>query len=243
MFSSKREISGKEIDTNNRKKARHKKLLYWLTIDLSVAFVIIALLLYKPGRYNPTNPNPGIPENNEVSPYLTHLSSEIYNAVQIGDPFEITITQEAINDIITQANWPIESEGILLYAPAALFIPGVIVLMGTADFKGVEFIITIELEPKIDKEGFINLNVAKVKVGAMNITPLAKITAKKMYADRLAMVPVDTYALQTKIAASLLNEESFNPVFNIDHKKIRLSKIIIENEKLTAHLTPEIKSR
>jgi len=242
MFSSKREISDKGIDTNNRKKARLKKLLYWLIIDFTVAFVIIALLLYKPSRYNPTNPNPDISEDNEVSPYLTHLSSEIYNAAQIGDPFEITITQEAINDIITQANWPIESEGILLYAPAALFIPGMIVLMGTADFKGVEFIITIELEPQIDEKGLINLNVDKVKIGAMNITPLAKITAKKMYAERLATVPIDTLALQTQIAASLLNNEPFNPVFNIDHKKIRLSKIIIENEKLTAYLTPEIKS-
>lgn len=243
MFSSKREISGKEIDTNKRKKTRLRKLFYWLIIDLSAAFVIIALLLYKPGRYNPTNANPGISEDNEVSPYLTHLSSEIYNAAQIGDPFEITITQEAINDIIMQANWPIESEGIMLYAPAALFIPGMIVLMGTADFKGVEFIITIELEPQIDEEDFINLNVEKVKIGAMNITPLAKITAKKMYAERVATVPIDKYALQTQIAASLLNNEPFNPIFNIDYKTIRLSKIIIENEKLTAHLTPEIKSR
>ena len=243
MFSSKREISEKEMDTNNRKKARRRKLRYWLIIDFTVAFVVIALLLYKPGHYNPTNSNPGISEDNEVSPYLTRLSSEIYNATQIGDPFEITITQEAINDIITQANWPIESEGILLYAPAALFIPEMIVLMGTADFKGVELIITIELSPQIDGEGLINLNVEKVKIGAMNITPLAKITAKKMYAHRLATVPIDRYSLQTQIAASLLNNEPFNPVFKIDHKKIRLNKIIIEDEKLTAYLTPEIRSR
>ena len=235
-------MSGKETDTNNRRKARLKKLLYWLTIDLTVAFVTIALLLYKPGRYNPTNTSPFVSEVNEVSPYLTHLSSEIYNAAQIGDPFEITITQEGVNDIITQANWPIESEGILLYAPSALFIPGMIVLMGTADFKGVEFIITVELNPQIDEEGLININVEKVKIGAMNITPLAKITAKKMYAHRLATVPVDIYSLQTQIAASLLNNEPFNPVFKIDHKRIRLSKINIENEKLTANLTPEISS-
>ncbi len=243
MLSSKREIPEKEIDPNSRKKSRRRKLYYWLIIDFTMAFVIVALLLYKPGHYNPNNSNPGISEDNEVSPYLTRLSSEIYNAAQIGDPFEITITQEAINDIITQANWPIESEGILLYAPAALFLPGMIVLMGTADFKGVELIITVELSPQIDGKGLINLNVEKVKVGAMNITPLAKITAKKMYAHRLATVPIDKYSLQTQIAASLLNEESFSPVFKIDHKRIRLNKIVIENEKLTAYLTPELKAR
>jgi len=242
MLSSKREIPEKEIEPNSRKKNRRRKLLYWLIIDLTVAFVVIALLLYKPGHYNPTNSNPGIPEN-EVSPYLTHLSSEIYNAAQLGEPFEITLTQEAINEIITQANWPIESEGILLYAPAALFIEGMVVLMGTADFKGVELIITVELNPQINEEGLINLNVEKVKIGAMNITPLAKITAKKMYAHRLATVSIDKYSLQTQIAASLLNDEPFSPVFRIDHRRIRLNKIIIEKEKMTAYLSPETKSR
>ena len=76
----------------------------------------------------------------------------------------------------------------------------------------------------------------------MNITPLAKITAKKMYAHRLATVPIDRYSLQTQIAASLLNNEPFNPVFKIDHKKIRISKITIENEKLIAYLTPETRA-
>ena len=208
-----------------------------------MAFVVVALLLYKPGRYNPISSNPAISEDNDVSPYLTHLSSEIYNAAQIGDPFEITITQEALNDIIMQVNWPLESEGIVLYAPAALFIPRMIVLMGTVDFKGVDFIITIELEPQIDEEGFININVEKVKIGAMNITPLAKITAKKVYAERIDTVRIDRNALQTQIAASLLNNEPFNPIFSIDHKTVRLSKIIIEDEKLTAHLTPEVESR
>jgi len=72
-----------------------------------------------------------------------------------------------------------ESEGVLLYAPAALFVPDAVVLMGTADVKGVEFIITIELEPKINEQGLLNLQVAKVKVGAMNITPLAKDDGQK----------------------------------------------------------------
>ena len=50
---SKREMSDKGTDSQNRKKKRLKKLLYWLAIDLSVTFIIFALLLYKPGRYNP----------------------------------------------------------------------------------------------------------------------------------------------------------------------------------------------
>ena len=53
MNMSKREISDKGIDLQNSKKKRLKKLICWLAIDLSVAFIIFALLLYKPGKYNP----------------------------------------------------------------------------------------------------------------------------------------------------------------------------------------------
>jgi uncharacterized protein YpmS len=166
------------------------------------------------------------------------LSPAIYNGSQRVEPFDVIITQEGLNDIIARGDWPMESEGVLLYAPAALFIPGRLVLMGTADAKGVEFVVTIELEPQINEEGLLNLQIAKVKVGAMNITPLAKIIAKKMYMQRISGFEVDTKALQTQIAASLLTDEPFEPVFDIDDKKVRIEKISIENKKLLAHLVP-----
>ena len=133
-----------------------------------------------------------------------------------------------------------ESQGVMLYAPAALFVPGKLVLMGTADAKGVEFVVTIELAPKIDESGLLNLTVTKVKVGAMNITPLAKVVAKKMYMQRISNLAVDTKTLETKIVASLLTDEPFEPVFIIDDKKVRIEKITIENEKLSAHLVPAL---
>ena len=221
----------------NRKKARRNKLIRWLLVDLAVAAIVFALLLYRPGRYKPISPDNY--EKGEVSPYLTNnLSPAIYNGTQRAEPFDVVITQEGLNDIISRANWPMESEGVLLYAPAALFVPGRLVLMGTADAKGVEFVVTIELEPKIDEEGLLNLQVTKVKVGAMNITPLAKIMAKKMYAQRITASGVDTKALETKIVGSLLNDEPFDPVFSIDERKVRIEKITIEKEKLLAHLVP-----
>lgn len=227
-----------ETDLKKSKKARRYKLIRWLLVDLAVAAIVFAVLLYRPGRYKPADS--GKYERGEVSPYLTNeLSPAIYNGVQRLKPFDVIITQEGLNDIIARGNWPMESDGILLYAPAALFVPGKLVLMGTADAKGVEFVVTIELEPKIDDQGLLNLKVAMFKVGAMNITPLAKIIAKKMYMQKIAGVEVDTKALQTQIVASLLTDEPFEPVFSIDGKKVRIEKIAIENEKLLAHLVPE----
>ncbi len=239
MDLSKTEIRSTQIDLKIRKKARFKKLAIWLLVDLAVAAIIFALLLYRPGRYKPADLDSGNYQRGQVSPYLTHdLGPALNKGVQYREPFELTITQKGLNDIISRGNWPMESEGVLLYAPAAIFIPGTVVLMGTADVKGVEFIITIELEPKIDEQRLLNLEVSKVKVGAMNITPLAKMMAKRMYAQRLSAIPIDTEAVQTKIAASLLTDEPFEPVFKVDDKKVRIEKIAVAKEKLLLRLVP-----
>jgi len=238
MIWSKKEIRGKGADSKIRKKAKHKKLVYWLFVDLTVAAVIIALLLYKPGRYKPAGFSSGSYKRRQVHPYLTYLSSELYNGAQRGEPFELIVVQKGINEIIAWSNWPKESEGIMFSEPVMLFVPGSIVLMGTAHIKGVEFVVTIVLEPRVDEQSLLNLQVAKVKIGAMNITPLAKMIAKRMYAQRLATVPIDTEALQTKIAGSLLNNEPFEPVFKIEDKKVRVEKITIAEEKSILHLVP-----
>jgi len=221
-----------------QKKKKYKKLLCWLVVDLTVAVIVFALLLYKPGRYNPIDADDNY-DPRQVSPYLTHeLVPEIYNLAQLGEPFEVVVTQKGINEVVAWSNWPIESEGVMFYDPAVLLVPGSVVFMGTADIKGAQFIITIELEPKINQERLLNLQITKVKVGAMNITPLAKMIAKKMYTDRLANVPVDTEDLRTKIAGALLNEETFEPVFDVEDKKVRLDKIAVEEGKLILRLIP-----
>jgi len=239
MVSSKREIRNMETDSKIHKKSRRKKLVFWLLIDLAAAAVVFALLVYRPSRYDPADFDSFNHEQGQVSPYLTHeLSPQLYNNSQRGEPFDLVVTQDGINEIVAGLGWPKYSEGIMLYAPAVLFVPGSAVLMITANIKGVELIITIELEPKINERKLLNLHVVKVKVGAVNITPLARMMGKKMYAERLATMPVDTEALQTKIVASLLNEEAFKPVFSVEDNKVRVEKITVYKEKLTARLVP-----
>ena len=228
-----------ETDSKIHKKSRRKKLVFWLLIDLTVAVIVFVLLLYRPGSYDPADFDSFNYEQGQVSPYLTHeLSPQFYNNSQRGEPFDLVVTQDGINEIVAGLGWPKFSEGIMLYAPAVLFVPGSVVLMITANIQGVELIITIELEPKIDQQKLLNLHVVKVKVGAVNITPLARMMGKKMYAEKLAIMHVDTEALQTKIVGSLLNEEPFDPVFRIENGKVRIEKITIHQEKLTAYFVP-----
>ncbi|MFC1634667.1 hypothetical protein ACFL5Z_07470 [Planctomycetota bacterium] len=239
MISGKREISDTQTDSKKRKNTRLKKLIIWLSIDLVVVAVLLTLLLHTPSRYTPADIDSFDHDPGQVSPYLTHeLSPQFYNGAQRGEPFELVITQKGINEIVAGWGWPRMSEGALLYAPAVLFVPNSVVLMGTVSIKNVEFVVTIALEPKINEEGLANLRVTEVKVGAMNITPLAKLVAKKMYAKRINTAHVDTKAIEAKIAASLLNGESFEPVFEVDKRKVRIEKIDVDKEKLTARLIP-----
>lgn len=239
MVSGKREITDNGTIAKIRGKTRVRKLFFWLSIDLVVAVAVLVLLLYRPGRYDPADLESANPERGQVSSYLTHeLSPQFYNGTQRGEPFDLVITQKGVNEIVAGWGWPVMSEGIMLYAPAVLFVPGSVVLMGTVNIKGVELVVSIELQPSIDKQGLSNLSVAQVKIGAMNITPLAKILAKRMYAQRMATASADSKALYAKIAASLLNDEPFEPVFEVDDRKVRIEKITVHQEKITAHLVP-----
>ena len=94
------------------------------------------------------------------------------------------------------------------------------------------------LKPTLDGQGLLNLQVSKVKVGALNITVLARVMAKKMYSQKLAATDVDTEDWRARIAASLLNDESFEPVFEIGNRKVRVEKITIIREKLAIRLVP-----
>jgi hypothetical protein len=218
----------------NNKKKRFKKI-YWLFIDLAIAAVILVLFLYKPGRYTPPKP----PAGKQVSQYLTNeLLPQLYNGAQRGEPFDLTVSQDGINDVIARSKWPKESGDAKILAPQVFFVPDGAVVMGSVAMKGLEFIVTVELRPAFDANGLLNLKVEQVKIGAMNITPVARIVARKMYAQQLDKTDVDTENILAKIAASLLNGEPFEPVFKAEKKKVRIEKINITQGKLTARLIP-----
>ena len=223
-------------DLEKRKKGRLKKVYHcWLLVSLAAALIVLILLLYEPAGYNPTN----VIRNRQVSPYLTHeLLPELYNGAQLQEPFELCVQQNGINDAISRSKWPKESGGTSFSTPAVLFAPGRIVLMGTTNIKGVELVVTIVVEPALDEDGLLNLPVTKVKVGAMNVTFPARMMAGRMYLERLAERDTDRKDWREQIAAALLNDEPFEPVFEIDDKKVRLRKITVSRGKLTIRLVP-----
>jgi uncharacterized protein YpmS len=221
-----------------RKTSRRKKLLVWLAIDLVVAAVVILLFLHKPSQYHPAAPADPDPNSRQVDPYLhRNLSSRFYNGAQSQQPFEMVVLDQALNEALTRLNWSEQSGGVEISRPQVFFTPGHIVLMGTITVEGAELILTIELGPQMDDQGNLNLVVDKVKVGAINVTPLVKMMAKRMYRERIESTPIDMQDLRTRAVASLLNEEPFEPVLRVEDKWVRLQSFEITNGKLTARFT------
>ncbi len=222
-----------------KKKSRLRRLFYWLLIDITVAAIILVLLFHKPALYNPSMPSNSSTDNEAVHPYLSHeLAPKFYNEAQDQEPFEMEILDEAFNEAIALMTWPQEHEGATFSAPEVLFVSGRVILMGTATIEGVDLVVTIELKPRWDQERYFGIDVETVKVGAMNLTPLAKMIAKRQYQQRLETIPIDTSRLGAKVAAALLNEESFDPVFEVEDKWVRLVGVEIEQGTLTASFVP-----
>lgn len=220
-----------------KKKSKRKKLLIWLLIDILIAAIVIALLFHTPANYNPFVPDET--DADRVHPYLSHeLMPQLYNGAQSRKPFEVVVNDQALNEAIAHAQWPQHAEGVTFYAPQVMFSPERITLMGTVDAEGAELIVTIELAPSLDDEGLLSLDLKKIKVGAMNITLLAKTVAKRMYLERLETVPVDTEDIRTKIAGALLNEESFEPVFKVEDKWVRLKGLTLSEGRFALRFVP-----
>jgi hypothetical protein len=221
------------------KKTKFKEKVYSFLIVLAgvaaVVIIVFALLFYRPAYYKPLH----FTGSREISLYLTNeLLPELYNGAQLQEPFNLIVPQSGINDIVARFKWPQEFGSIRFSAPMVVFAPGSIVLMGTVSMEGAEFVSTVIAEPALDDEGLLNLQVASVKIGAVDITPLARVLARRICQQQFAAAGIGAEDMRAQLAASLLDGEPFRPVFKIVDKKVRVEKIMIEQKKLTIHFVP-----
>ncbi|MHC4759512.1 MAG: hypothetical protein ACYTE8_12720, partial [Planctomycetota bacterium] len=90
-------------------------------------------------------------------------------------------------------------------------------------------------KPHLDEEGLLNINVIQVKVGAMNITPLASFLARKMYQEQKPEF-VDQGDWRSKVAASIFENAGFVPIFRIKKRWVRLEDLQIEQGAIRIRL-------
>lgn len=221
----------------NRKKKKFKSR-YWIPVGLIAAVLILILLLvsHRPGVYRPALPT----GDDKPSRYLTHvLLPGLYNGAQLGEPFELVVTQEGINDIIAHSNWPVRVKEITFSGLQVVLSPGQVLMMATANVKDIHFVLTAELNPIIDENGLLTLHVAAVKIGTLNITALAKIIAGKIYSHRLGEAGANLEDLSVRITRSLINDEPFEAVFEFEDANLRIEKLDVLRQEIAVRLVPE----
>jgi hypothetical protein len=97
---------------------------------------------------------------------------------------------------------------------------------------------TIELNPTINPLGQLNLHISSVTLGAVNVTAVAKLIGDKAYSNWLSSTGTEPNNIAARICRSLLNDEPFEPIFEIGDKTLRVSKMEVATKKITALLTP-----
>lgn len=234
--SKKKEKSNQPLP-GKLKFSRLKKVLFSLTVTAAVLIITAILLLHKPAGFKPTR----LTEEREVSKYLTHvIGRDLYNGAQLAEPFDLVVTEEGINDIVARLKWPKNTGGVRFSVPQVLFEPKKIVLRGMVPIEGVELFVAIECKPFIDAHALLNLPVTKVKLGAINITPIAKVVAERQYRKELARRKADPNDWGTKIAASLIQNRPFEPVLEIENNKVLIEKFSITQKRLVIHFIPVV---
>ncbi len=221
-------------DLKTREKPKSGKL-YWLLIVLAVVLflliIIFAMFFHRPSYYQPLD----VADKGVMSVYLTNqLLPDFYNGVQYQQPFDLVVTQKGINDVLAHFYWPQRIGSLDISDPMVFFTPSALVLMGTVSVDGAECVATIVAEPEIDVTGLLNLRVTVVKLGAVDITPLARALTARLYQQQAN----DKDSFADKAVCSILYGEPFDHVFRVEGKKVRLSKITLESKKLTLRFDP-----
>lgn len=200
---------------------------------LLAGLALFLLITHRPETYNPPAPI----EDRQVSPYLTHeLATSFHNNLQSGKSFDLVIEQAGLNDIIARGKWPQKLNGLIFSAPVVLFIPENVLLMGTVTIQDIEVVVTIGLQSEFDESGRLRLQVTTVRVGALDITIFAKQLAAEIFRQQASKIQGDE--LLGTILSSLIGDESFDPILEIEGRRLRIENITVTSERLTIRFAP-----
>jgi len=196
---------------------------------LILAAGILFLALHKPADYVPTEPI----IDNQVSKYLTHvIVRDLYNGAQLQEPFELIVTQEGINDIIARLQWPMQVDGISILVPQVIFEPELINVRAMIQSGGVDLLVSVSGNAFVNNGGMLNIDINNVKMGALNITVLAKAIAKSIYEKELSRRSGRPVRAEDVIVKAILENQPFDPTFRIEGNYLTIESVDILQGKM-----------
>lgn len=230
----------KNTKSERKKKTTGKGFWLWAVgaVTAGVLTGICILFLYTPKAYRLV----GAKETEQVSLYLTNeLGPKFNNQVQLGEPFELIISQSGLNEIINQDFMIQYFENIPLSDPYIAFSNQSILLMGTLTYERVSSVISITAFPTMDTNGNINMNIQSIRLGMMPATTLVTKLAQKIFDYNRNSFEQDPKAEEQ--VQAIIRNEPFEPIFlfSTDYYKywVRISNFSIEQGSLKLTLSPE----
>lgn len=230
----------KYFDQLEEKKPRNILLIIKIFLAVVVflfglAVIVALLVLKKPADYNP----PEAPPDKYVSQYLTnYISTEIYNGAQTGEPFDLVITEYGINDVIARSGWPKAMDNVSFSCPETTFEQDLIHLKGLMLFGNLKLYITVSAAGFLEDDGLMQLSVKQVKIGALNLLPIARLAAISIYQKEAAQRKLAADSWESKIMEALLFDKPFVPIFKVEDNYIRITKVDIEQGYVLIHFDP-----
>jgi hypothetical protein len=228
------------------KKKKHKvvkialRTLYVVSVLIAAALLILFLMFTRtPGQYQPLEST----DTGQVHRYLTHyLAPQFHNEIQLDEPFEVIVPQKELNEMIVDRatldiDWPVKLDSLTISAPAIVFSKDTILIMGRVGFGPVSVVVSALAQPELDDSGMLWLNVRRVTVGTLNITPLATVLARGVFREQMERHPGQDWI--KGLASACLANEPYEPVFDAYESKIRLISVQIEDRILTLRFEPE----
>lgn len=220
------------------RKKKGKSRFLWGIAAFSLLGIGILLvgISYTPKKYNPKQPiDPEV-----VSPYLTHkLGPDFYNNVQLDRPFELIVDQAGLNDILSRHPWPMDFDGISFSMPTLIFTEQSLTLMTSIDVKGFSTVLSIYALPVLSDQGTLNMNIQTVSLGAIPITPIAKMIAEKI-ASQSFDSSNSSDDLTEQIIKALISNNEFKPVFTCDDHAVRVVELELQAGQAHLKLEPVV---
>jgi hypothetical protein len=157
--------------------------------------------------------------------------------VQLDEPFDLLVEQEGLNDIIRRQLWVEQFDDFAFTDPVVLFDTDTIYLMGTLDYKGISSVLTIMAAPQMNADGTIWLNIQSIRLGALPVTTLVGMLARKAFEQSHGYFEGEP-ELEAMVGAMVRNE-SFEPVFKIYDRPVRITEMTVQPQQLNLRFKPE----
>lgn len=206
----------------------------FILISAVALIFLCALIFHTP---EPLEDWPGERES-RLSRRITHiLATTLFTNFQGDDAFRLNISEEDINEILSHLEWGRKQNGVVMHQPRIILIERTLVGMANVDYKGFRFSVTVELVPFLNKNGLLEIDISKVRIGALPVTLIARKILADNYANRTVNPAKPGW--QRELEKALFTDAPAEPVFEVLERKIRITGLQITDQTLKTKLIPE----